>query len=440
MRIPISYKKIAEKAIKYAISNGCSEARVSVVVSTSNSFEYRNIQLDKLQQNSENKFYLELFVEGRYGFFSTNRLDENELQPFIDQAIESTKLLSPDPNRKLPDPNRYFKGKVASLRQFDKAYDTITAEEKIALIKETVEKVYNTDKRIISVSSFFEDGCSAEYTIASNGFEAETQDTAYSIGAEVTLKTESDARAEDYWIENSITWKKLKKDGISDIALDKAIKKISQTKSESGAYDMILDNTLSTRLLSPIIAAMQGSSLQQKSSFLLDRLNTQITSPILTLIDKPHTIGNFGARWFDGEGVATQERTIINRGILKTYFIDTYNSLKMHIEPTISSPSVIVATPGKRNFKEILSNMEKGIWITGFNGGNCNPTTGDFSFGIEGFLIKNGEATQAISEMNITGNMLNLWESLIEVGNDPRPYTSWQIPSLLFRNIKFSGL
>ena len=78
--------------------------------------------------------------------------------------------------------------------------------------------------------------------------------------------------------------------------------------------------------------------------------------------------------------------------------------------------------------------------MTGFNGGNCNSTTGYFSYGIERFLIEGGKMVQPISEMNVTGNMLKLWNQLVEVGNDPRQSSSWRIPSLHFEVIDFSGL
>ena len=112
----------------------------------------------------------------------------------------------------------------------------------------------------------------------------------------------------------------------------------------------------------------------------------------------------------------------------------------MNIEPTIASPSIIQTTPGSQSFDGLLQSVQKGIWITGFNGGNSNPTTGDFSFGIEGFLIEGGIVTTPVSEMNITGNILVLWKNLAEVGNDPRESSPWRLPSLLFSDVNFSGL
>lgn len=431
---------MAQWAMDTALKNGCQAARISVITSDNNSFEYRDKQLDKLQHSSENKIYIELFVDGRYGSFSTNRIEKKEVESFIKEGILSTRYLSPDTFRQLPDTSRYYKPDGRDLDLYDTSFRSISTAEKLETALNAIEEIYETDKRIISISSSYDDGVGAEYMIASNGFEAESYDSAFSLVASVSLKTNSDARAESYWYDNAIYWSDLKKDGIAKKALNRALGKIGQRKIQSGQYDMLLDNTLSSRLLSPVIGAMYGSALQQKNSFLLEKAGGQITSDKLTIMDTPHLKRSFGARWFDGEGVATKEQTIIGKGILQTYFIDTYNSLKMGIPPTIASPSIISTELGNRSFEEILRSVQKGIWVTGFNGGNSNSTTGDFSFGIEGFLIENGRATTPVSEMNITGNMLDLWSKLMEVGNDPNPSSTWKIPALLFANINFSGL
>ena len=112
----------------------------------------------------------------------------------------------------------------------------------------------------------------------------------------------------------------------------------------------------------------------------------------------------------------------------------------MDVEPTISSPSRLVLTPGTKDLDGLVADVQRGILVTGFNGGNSNSSTGDFSYGIEGFLIEDGKLTQPVNEMNVTGNMLTLWQSLVAVGNDPQPIRSWQIPSLVFEGVSFSGL
>lgn len=434
------YKDTAQWAMELALKNGCHAARVSIITANNNSFEYRNTQLDRLHQSSENKLYIELFINGRYASFSTNRIEKGELESFIKEGIISTKYLAEDACRQLPDTGRYYINNGNDLDLYDASFDKITTDCKLDIAKQAVEEIYQSDDRIISVSSSYDDGVGAEYMVASNGFEGEGIDSAFNLSVEVSLKTDGDARAESFWYDNAVYWDDLKKTGIGKTALERALRKIGQRKIQSGKYDMLLDNTTASRLLSPLINAMFGAALQQKNSFLIDKLGEQITSDKLTLKDTPHLQRSFGSRWFDGEGVATKDMLILDKGVLQTYFIDTYNSLKMNVSPTIASPSIIQTELGAKGFDDILRTVQKGIWVTGFNGGNSNPTTGDFSFGVEGFFVENGIPSTPVSEMNITGNILSLWKNLAEVGNDPRPTSSWRMPSLLFNDVNFSGL
>lgn len=435
-------KDLAHWAMTFALKNGCSASRASLIVANTNSFEYRNTQLDKLHQSSENKLYIELFVDDRYGSLSTNRLEKDELEQFIRAGISSTRFLAPDSCRQLPDIRRcYQKNGSDNLDVFDPAFFDYSVDQKLDIAKATVEEIYGTDPRIVSVVSSYDDGCSAEYMVASNGFEGLVQDTAYSLTAEVSLKTDGDARPESYWYDSKLYYTDLQKEGIAIKALERALRKLGQTKVKSGKYAMILDNTISNRMLSPILSAMFGSAIQQKNTFLLNKLGDQIVSNKLTVRDTPHQKRTFGSRHYDGEGVATKDQVLIDKGVLNTYFIDTYNALKLSMNPTIASSSIVTVEHGTQNHAQLLNTMQHGIWVTGFNGGNTNTTTGDFSFGIEGFLIERGIATTPISEMNITGNILDLWNNLSEVGNDLLSLTSSrQIPSLLFDNVSFSGL
>ena len=322
----------------------------------------------------------------------------------------------------------------------DENFHSIAADDKLALAKAAVEEVYNTDPRIISVSGGFSDGESSSYLVDSNGFEGETKSTYYNLSASVSMKGKGDARPESYWYDVALQWDELQKSGIGKKALERTIRKLGQQKIKSGKYAMLVDNLNVRRILSPLVSAMYGTALQQKNSFLLDKLNTPIASAKLTLTDDPHIPHAMGARWFDYEGVATVKRPVIEKGVLKTYFIDTYISKKMDIAPTISGPSILTFELGDKNFDQLTATIKKGIWITGFNGGNSNSTTGDFSFGVEGFLIENGKVVKPVSEMNITGNLLTLWGSIAEIGNDPRLDGSWRTPSIIFDNVDFSGL
>ena len=173
---------------------------------------------------------------------------------------------------------------------------------------------------------------------------------------------------------------------------------------------------------------------------MLDKIDQKVLGDKLTVIDEPHMVGTSGARYFDGEGVATKRMPVFENGILKTYYIDTYSANKMNMRQTIASPSILTMQMGNKDTDGLIASVDRGILVTGFNGGNSNSTTGDFSYGVEGFLIEKGKLTQPISEMNATGNMISLWSNLAEVGNDPRTFSSWRVPSLIFDRVDFSGL
>ncbi len=433
------HKDLARWAMQYALGKGCSDARVSVYSGTNNSFDYRDTKLEKLEQSSENGMSIQLYVDGRYGSYSTNRLDKKELERFIANGIEATRFLAKDEFRQLPTPERYYKGDGKGLDIYDNNNSKVSVDDKMALIKANAAEVYGKDERLISVSTSYSDGISSSFAITSNGFEGESDTTYFSLTAETAMKGEGDARPSSYWYDSAIFWDKLEKSGIGKTAYERTVRKLGQEKIESGVFPMLVDNTQITRLLSPIISAIYGNAIQQKNSFLIDKTDQQIISDKFTLIDDPHLPGARGSRWFDGEGVATKKRTVIENGILKMYYIDTYSGLKLKMEPTVQGPSLLTCVHGNKNFDQILATMDKGIWVTGFNGGNSNSTTGDFSFGIEGFLVENGKITKPLNEMNITGNLLELWKNVMEVGNDPKMNSSWRIPAILFDKVNFSG-
>jgi PmbA protein len=434
------HKELAQQMMEFARKNGCSASRISIDAGTETTFEYRDEQLEKLQQASENRFSIALFVDGRYGSYSSNRMDKKELEKFIKNAIVSTRYLAEDKCRTLPNPELYYKGNDPSDTCFDKTIDNLQPDEKLQLAKAAVEEVYKTDSHIISVSAGYSDSSNFNYLIDSNGFEGEKAQTYFGLSASVSLKGEGDARPESWWYDSSLFWNNLQKTGIGKKALERALRKLGQKKIKSGNYTMVVDNLNAGNVLSPLISALNGNSLTQKNSFLIDKINQKIAADKFTLIDDPHLPQAMGSQWYDYEGVATQKRAVIENGILRTYYIDTYNANKMKVAPTISGASILTFNLGGKDLDGLIGDLKKGILVTGFNGGNSNSSTGDFSFGIEGFLIENGKLVKPVSEMNITGNMLSLWERLAAIGNDARTTSSWRTPSLVFEDVAFSGL
>ena len=430
---------LAKWAINFALENGAQQAGVSIANSKNSSIEIREEKIDKLEQAIQNNLTIRLYVDNKFSAHSTNRLKKEELSRFIKEAIEGTKYLSEDEFRSLPEPDLYYKGGGENLNVLDYTFDDVNPEKKIELAFAVEKEVLGKDERIISVSTAYYDGLNERVMVTSNGFEADTSNSYFGLNASVSVRS-NDARPSGSWNESAIFFDKLKKEGIGNIALSKALKKIGQKKIESGKMSMIVENRQVGRLFGPLISALNGAAIQQKSSFLIDKLNEKVVSEKLTLTDNPFIPGGRGSRHFDNEGLATQKRVIFDKGVLTTYYIDTYYGKKLKMEPTSGGTTNLEFETGNKNLEELISSVKKGILVSGFNGGNSNGTTGDFSFGIEGFLIENGEIVQPVSEMNITGNMLELWSNIGEIGNDINYNSSWLTPSILFENIDFSGI
>ena len=432
-------KDLAVWAMEYALQQGCQASRVTIYNASSNSVDVRDMKIDNLQQTSEYSLLVHLFVDGRFGSYSTNRLDRNELESFIAKGVRATRFLSKDEARTLPDSSLYYKGGGEDLLLFDPTFETVSPDQRIELAMQVCEEVMGKDARVISTNSSYGDSEVFKYMVVSNGFEGEAAENSFSLSANVCVRGDGEARPQDFWYDSSLFYADLQKTGIGAKALERTLRKLGQKKISSGKYVMLADNFNSARMFSPLVQAMYGSSIQQRCSFLLDKLNTKIVGENVSLKDAPHMLKTAGARYFDSEGIATRPRSIIEKGVLNTYFIDTYAANKMNVLPTIGGPSVLTMDCGVRNAEDIIKDIDKGIYVVGLNGGNCNSTSGDFSYGIEGFLIEKGELTQPISEMNITGNILNLNSHILEIGNDYRTTSSWRIPSLLFDQVDFSG-
>jgi PmbA protein len=199
---------------------------------------------------------------------------------------------------------------------------------------------------------------------------------------------------------------------------------------------------MASKVVSPLLRALSGYAIQQQNSFLLDSLGKQVFPKGLTIMDLPRIPGQTCSKYFDSEGVATVEAPIIEAGVVKEYFINSYMAGKLQMAPTVEDatrPKVFPWPCAGLDRDAILRRCGSGILVTDFNGGNSNPVTGDFSYGIEGYLFEDGRIVRPVSGMLMTGNLLTLWSRLLAAGDDARPCQSKLIPTLAFGEVDFSG-
>ena len=432
--------RLAHEALSMAIQAGAAKARVTLTKNVTDLVGTRDGAIDKVTHSLDRSLSLALFVDGRFGTFSTNRLESVALQEFVASAIAMTRTLVPDSARDLPSPERTARG-ACDYGLYDPAVENLTEDERIRIALGAVLKREGLEAKVVSEEAEYSDSTTETLTIDSQGLDCREKETSFEMGCEITVEDEGGNKFSAYWWDASPRLDRLDSTTCASKAYQRAVDQIGPRPMASVKTNLVVDSECASKLLTPILTALSGYSLQQHNSFLLDSLGKKAFGDNVTLLDRPHEFGRSGSRMCDSEGVRTEDADIIRDGVISRYFINTYISRKTGLSPTIEDASrpVLVPTGGCKTLSDLLSLTGEGILVTGFNGGNSNSSTGDFSYGVDGFLFRDGRIVHPVREVLITGNFLTLWNNLAATADDARPCMSKVIPSLAFRDVDFSA-
>lgn len=440
-------RALAARCLETARAKGAQKARVTLNKSCMDLIGTLNGEVDKVSHCLDRSISIALFVDGKYGSFSINRLEESALDEFIEKAVATARLLAEDPCRDLPAPARTATDATdgRELGLYDDACLDMDSDKRLeialgaSIFKETAPGEGWT---LISEEAEYSDSVFDTLVIDTQGLYCRHTETSFEYGVEMTVQDAAGDRFSGYWWNSSPRLVDLRAGGICARALSRAVAQIGPKGLRSGKYRCVIDGECASKVVTPLLSALGAYAVQQKNSFLCDRLGEKVFHEGLAVRDCCRRQGETGSRLFDSEGVATSEHDIISGGVVKEYFINTYMSAKMDMAPTVEDairPRVMPWPEAGLDREEIMRRCGDGILVTGFNGGNSNPATGDYSFGIEGFAFKDGRIIHPVREMLMTGNLVELWNGLIAAGDDARVCMSKLIPTLAFENVDFSG-
>jgi PmbA protein len=433
--------ELARSACAEATRAGAKEARVTVSRTRYVTLSYRERKVETLEESVTNGLYADLYVDGKYSGHSTSDLRPEAISKFFQEAVAMTRYLAEDPHRRLPEAQYYANRPSTDLQLVDATYRRVTPEERhrFAQAVEAAALDAGGDK-IISTTANYYDSITESSVVASNGFEGRTERTEFWGGADVTARDAGDKRPEDWWWEGGCYQGRLADPGmIGKKAVERALSRIGSEKIATEKMSIVVENRVAGRLFNFMSGALQGRNLQQRQSFFEGKLGQQVASPLLTVVDDPLVVHGLASRHFDYEGISARRLPIVEKGVLRNFYIDSYYGRKLSMEPTTGSASNVIVEPGDRDQAAWMKELGRGILVTGFLGGNSNSSTGDFSAGVAGFLFDKGEIVQPVSEMNLASNHLEFWHKLIGVGNDPYPFSSLKTPCLVFEGITMAG-
>jgi PmbA protein len=237
---------------------------------------------------------------------------------------------------------------------------------------------------------------------------------------------------------------------IGRTAARRALRMLGAKKIKTTRAPVVFDPDRAAGLIGTIAGAASGPALYKGASFLVDRLGTQIASPNVTIFDDATIVGALGSKPFDGEGLATRRKALVDRGILTTYLLDVYSGRKLGLSSTGNAarsvggpPSVSAANlylqAGQYTPEQIIGSVKRGLYLTGLIGFGINAVTGDYSRGASGIWIEDGQLAFPVEEVTIAGNLKEMYMGIEMVGNDLLWRSSTVAPTIKISEMIIAG-
>ncbi len=426
-------------AVERAKAAGANEAWATAAQERDVEFSYRDGKLEKVKDTTSRSLAIQVYADGRYSAHVTTDLEPSRLESFLKETVAVTRALEPDEFRKITPPELFEGRPEDELDLVDPGVAALDRDQRLAWCRE-LDEIATGHDRVISATSGVYDGSFTSASASSNGFLGTRASTYCWYGASVTLRDEGDRRAEDGYYAGGPHVSMLPAAAdVAGTALERALSRLGATKGPTLKSTMIVDASAASSLLGRLLGAASARRVQQGQSFWADLVGQKAFSDKLTIVDDPLIPRGFASRHFDDEGIASRYLPIVEKGVVRNLYVDTYHGRKTGMSPTTGSPSNRVVAQGEHDLAGLLREVGTGVYVTSWLGGNADNTTGDFSLGLRGHLVEDGKIGRPVGEMNVTGNLKDLFTRLELVGNDVYPYSTTLSPSLVFGGVDFSG-
>jgi len=391
------------------------------------------------------------FYKGKIGYSYTEKVTEDSLDILIKDVIENAIINDSEDNDVIYEGAKKYK----EVKIYNENLDKVTESQKIQFAKDMDKYAYSLDKRVKACQGcVFSSGTSNIIIMNNKGLYLNEKSNGAFAYIFLTVGNEKEmSTGIDFIISNDFNKYNAKK--MAKIAVDKAIKMLEAKTIKTGEYKILLDSMASADLLETIQNMFSARAVQKGVSMLKGKLNKIIANKCVSIVDDPFLEDGAASSAFDGEGVQTKYKYLIKNGVLKTYLYNLKTANKDKIKSTGNAsrgsykstigiaPTNMYIEKGENSFKQLLTKVKNGVYITNLEGlhSGFNTISGDFSLGAKGFMIENGIITKAINQITLSGNYFEVIKNIIEVGSDLKFSTSGNIgsPSLIIKSMPISG-
>ena len=426
-------------AVELATKSGAS-AEVAVTKVSGLSVSTRLQEIENVEFTNDGALGISVYMGQQKGNASTSDLSEGAIQNAVEAALAIAKYTSPDDCTGLadkdlmafdaPDLELYHAADV----DVDKATELALQAEKAAL---------EADERIInSNGASFNSHIGVKVYGNSHGMSQSYLSSRYSLSCSVIGGVE-DALENDYEYTISREFDKLQSPiWVGENCAKKVVSRLNPQKLSTREVPVIFLNDVATGLISHFAAAISGGSLYRKSSFLLEHLGKQVLPDWFNISERPHLLRRLASTPFDSEGVRTQDREIVEGGILQTYLVTSYSGKKLGMPSTGHAGGIhnwLVKPNLTGGLTALLRQMRTGLLVTDVMGQGVNIVTGDYSRGASGFWVENGEIQYPVAEITIAGQLQDMLKNMVAVADDIEHRSNIQTGSILLDKMKISG-
>ena len=415
---------------------GATDSSVIVSNSISETVNFRNQKLDESNRSDNLAIGITTYIGKKKSSISSSNLLRENLDILIEKCVETTKSTPEDEFNSLPDKDMLAK-EVKELNLYDDSH--IENDDKINYLSR-LEVSASRDKKIVNTESSFTEDKSNFVLANSDGF-CKGYKTSSFIASSVAVAKDDKSMERDYEYTLKFHLDDIKSaEELGKAAAEQTIRKLSPKKIGSEKIAIIFDKRIAKGMLSTFASTISSSSISRGTSFLKDKINQKIFSDSINIFDKPDIIKGLGSQSFDSEGVKTDTLKLVERGILKHYLLDTYNSKKLNLKSNgrCGGTSNLYFENGKISYKDLLNSNSKCLYITETIGHGSNIITGDYSVGATGFLVENGEFKYPINEITIAGNFKDMFKN-ITLANDLEFEYSTNSPTMMIEGMVVAG-
>lgn len=436
-----------DKFFELAKQAGLQDAELYVGETYSLSFSLFHSEVDNYSSNKSMVILARGILNGKFGTATCDSWSAQKAKYLVDEIVANAKVIEND------DPAFIFEGskKYKKVNTFNKELEKISVDEKMKKLFDFENLIKNGDTRIIEVAAVgYEEEASSTTIMNSKGLKL-TQKSNYFVyyGEAVARENEQTKSGFDLYLGNNLA--EFKPEETAKEVVRKTVSQLGGEACESNTYKAVLSPSVVKDFLNFYVGNADAEEVQKRSSLFIGKLGQKIASKKITIEDKPLQRNVF-ARWFDDEGVATYNKAIIKNGVLQTYLYNLTTAAKEGVETTGNasrggskmgiSPFFMSLKPGKKSQEELFKDVNDGVYITSVTGlhAGLNPQSGNFSLQSSGFLIKNGKLDRPLDVITVSGNLIDIFKDVVEVGSDVKVFPSaTSCSSLLIKKIVVSG-